>query len=279
VAGDVPDIARDLYAEPPEGFVEARNALAKELKASGDTSTAATVAKLKRPTVAASVVNLGARAAPELVERLLGAGTRMAGAQRALLSKKPTAAKDLRSATDERRRLVRELADVAIDAATEAGRNADHLRDEVAGTFEAATLDEDLAARLREATIEKSVTPSAGLRAIEGFAVIPGGADASGDEDVDDAEVTSAGDRALAKADAAAREAKQARSVADRALKAADRAGEKADRLAKAAEDAERAARDARAEERRLRDEASTARRRAERAERAARAAAGRAPR
>ncbi|HSL10639.1 MAG TPA: hypothetical protein VLA82_04935 [Actinomycetota bacterium] len=277
-APEVPGVARDLYASPPEDFVASRNALAKQLKADGDAATAAVVAKLRRPAVAAFVVNVAARARADLVSELLDAGGRLAGAQRQLLSGKNAASKDLRAASDERRRIVRELTDVAISAAADAGRSAEHLRDEVAGTFEAATLDDELAERLRSGTIEKPVTPSAGLEGFEGFAVIPGGA-AAGEDGVGDEEASheDAPSRMRRAADAATAEATRAREVADRAVAAADEAAERANELSKAAEDADRAAREAKAEERRLRDEASTARRRADRAQRAADAAARRA--
>jgi hypothetical protein len=275
VSAEVPDVARELYAGPPEDFVASRNALAKQLKADGDAETAAIVAKLRRPAVAASVVNLAARTHPELVSQLLDAGGRLAGAQRQLLSGKNAAAGEMRAASEERRRLVRELADAAIAVAAEVGRSAEHLRDEIAGTFEAATLDDDLADRLRAGTIEKPVTPSAGLEGLEGFAVIPGGAGSDADEAAEGPEQDEP-TRAQRAAEAAAAEASRARVEAERAAAAAAEAGERADELARAAEEAERAAREARGEERRLRDEASTARRRAERAQRAADAAARR---
>jgi hypothetical protein len=278
VTTHVPEVARDLYAEPPDDFVTSRNALAKQLKADGDEATAAIVAKLRRPTVAASVVNLAARAHPGLVRELLDAGGRLAGAQRQLLSGKAAAAKDLRTTGDERRRIVRELTDAAIATASEAGRAVDHLRDEVAGTFEAATLDDELGDRLREGTVEKAVTPSAGLTGLEGFAVLPGGADGAADQAEEPPE-DDGPSRAQRAADQAAKDAEQARQEADRAIAAADAATARAQELATAADDAERAAREAKAEERRLRDEAATAKRRAERAERSADAAARRAER
>lgn len=271
---DVPKVARDLYAGSPEEFVASRNELAKRLRADGDAPTAGVVAKLRRPTVAAAAVNLGSRAHADLVEQLLDTGARLGSAQRQLLSGRSSAANELRDASDERRRLVRELADAAIETASGEGRNVAHLRDEIAGTFEAATLDDDLGDRLRQGTVERSVTPSAGLTGIEGLAVIPGGAEEAADAPSDDIP-----SRDRRTAERAAKEARDARSAADRAEKAVSRAAEKAERLARAADEAERVSREARAEERRLRDEASTAKRRAERAERSAKAAAERASR
>lgn len=276
MATEVPAVARDLYGIPPEDFVAARADLVKQLKAGGDAATAATVGKLRRPTVAAAAVNLTVRRNGDVVEQLLDAGTRLAGAQRQLMSGRTGAAEELRKVGEERRRLVRQLTDAAVAIAASDGRDAEHLRDEIAGTFEAATLDGAIGERLREGTIEKAVVPSAGLGGLEGFAVIPGGADDAPDGAADArAGKTGGADRA----EQAAAQAREARVAADRAEKAAAKAAAKADRLAHAAAEAERAAREARAEERRLRDEAATARRRADRAERAAKAATARARR
>lgn len=278
MAAEVPEVALDLYAVPPEGFVAARNELAKQLRDDGEAETAATVAKLRRPTVAAAVVNAAARAHLDLVEELLASGSALAAAQRKLLAKKSGAAEELREAADARRKAIRALVDAALTDAEAAGRPADHLRDEVAGTFEAATLEEDLAERVRLGAIEKTAVPSAGLAGVEGFSLIPGGAESAGGSD-DTADPEPAQTRASRVAQEAADAARSARKAADEAAAAATRAAEEADRLAGIAEETERAARAARVEERRLRDEASTARRRAERAERAARSAAERASR
>jgi hypothetical protein len=275
VATVVPDDARELYAISPDEFVAARNALAKRLKADGDEATAAAVSKLRRPTVAAAAVNLAVRDHRDLVDQLLDAGARLAAAQRQLLSGRD-AADDLRKGGEERRRLVRELTDAVIVVAAREGRDVEHLRSEIAGTLEAATIDDELGERLRQGTVEKAVAPSAGLGGVEGFAVIPGG---GGEPELQESTDVRRGRPGTDRAQQAAKEAKEARAAAERAAKAAEKAASQADRLAQAAAEAERAAREARAEERRLRDEAATARRRAERAERSAKAAAGRSKR
>ncbi|HVZ86457.1 MAG TPA: hypothetical protein VHG72_05790 [Polyangia bacterium] len=59
-----------LYATLPAAFVQARNALAKTLKAAGRRDEATRVAALSRPSPAVWAVNQIARRAPELVARL-----------------------------------------------------------------------------------------------------------------------------------------------------------------------------------------------------------------
>ena len=61
----------ELFDTPPEGFVQARNALAKELKSKGDAEASAQVTKLKRPTGPVWAVNQLARRHPEEIERFL----------------------------------------------------------------------------------------------------------------------------------------------------------------------------------------------------------------
>src|SRR3954447_16230278 len=60
-----------LYEEPPDGFVAARTAAINEAKQAGDRETAKRLAALKKPTVAAWVVNLLALRRPELIEELV----------------------------------------------------------------------------------------------------------------------------------------------------------------------------------------------------------------
>ncbi len=257
VAG-MPAEARDLYLGDPEGFIAARDELAKRTKADGDEVGAAAVKKLRRPTVAAWAVDRAARAEPQLLDELLAAGERLAGAQRQAMSGK-RGTDDLRTATEERRDIIRRLTVVALGVLQEAGRPSDQSRDEIAGTFEAATLDPDVAARLREGVLDKTVRPSSGLGGIEGFRVLEGGG----------AEAPTPRKRT------AAREAAQVAKAADQAERAAAEAAERAASARAAADEATRqakeraaAALDAEREAKRLAAEAKTARARAERAAR-----------
>jgi hypothetical protein len=254
----VPKQAQALYAVAPEGFIAARDELAKQLTVEGEAAAAAAVKKLRRPTVAAWAVNQAARTAPQLVDDLLAAGERLAGAQRLALSGK-RGTDDMRAATEERRALIRQLTDVAVKALEEAGRPSDTARDDIAGTFEAATLDPAVAELVRAGILDRTVTPSSGLVSVEGLTVLEGGGDGASTP--------------ARKAATAAREAEKAVHAADEAQAAADAAAQRsgaartaADEAARQAEVLAAAARTAEQDAKRLAAEARTARTRAERA-------------
>lgn len=65
------DGIHELFETPPEGFVKARNALAKALKSQGEAEASAQVAKLKRPTGPVWAINQLARRHRDDVERFL----------------------------------------------------------------------------------------------------------------------------------------------------------------------------------------------------------------
>jgi hypothetical protein len=256
----VPSDARELYAQPPDGFIAARDALVKELKGSGRDDEAAAVKKLRRPSVVAWAVNRAAREAPEQVTALRDAGQALRRAQRKALS--GGGGDELRAATDERRAVVQQLAAVAVAAIGE--RGASH-RDAIAATLEAAAIDDELGERLSAGTLDKEAQPRAGFGAIEGFEVLVGGAAAGGaTAEADPVEDPAAIRRARAK------EAREAAKRADVAERAADEARTRADDLKERAATAAEAAKEAESEARRLADEARTERKRAERAEKAA---------
>ena len=71
----------DLFAGDPSGFVAARDALAKSLRAAGDREGAATVKALRRPSVAAWYVNVAARASLVSLREWLALGASLRAAQ------------------------------------------------------------------------------------------------------------------------------------------------------------------------------------------------------
>lgn len=257
----LPRAARELYALEPEAFIGARDALVRELKADGETERAITVKGLRRPTVAAWAANQAARNEPDLVDELLAAGERLAGAQRHAQSGKG-GADELRSAGIHRREAIRRLADAAIAALDRAGRPSDNVGDDIAGTLEAATLDPEVAAHLREGTLERTVVPPSGFGGIEGFRVLEGGAGPSTKGRA--LTRTAATDRR--EAERLVRESEGAEELAGAALDQAASARAAADEAARQAEELEAAARDAERDAKRLAGEAKTARARAERA-------------
>jgi hypothetical protein len=70
-----------LYAEAPDQFTGKRNALAKRLRADGDKASAQEVAKLKKPTVAAGLVNHLAHNEAKAMERFSAAASDLQEAQ------------------------------------------------------------------------------------------------------------------------------------------------------------------------------------------------------
>jgi hypothetical protein len=165
------DAASDLYALPPEDFVAARDVAAKRAKAAGDRRLAAEIAKLRRPTVGAWLVNLLARQRPELVGELLELGVALRSAQRDLRGE------DLRELSVRRRAVVAELSREAVRLA-----RRDHRRDnlpvaEVEATLAAALADPAVAEQVRTGRLTKTVvyagfgeTPRPRLRLVHGGA-------------------------------------------------------------------------------------------------------------
>ncbi|MGH9246982.1 MAG: hypothetical protein ACRD29_22225, partial [Acidimicrobiales bacterium] len=90
-----------LYQLPPEEFVAARDALARELRQAGNKDSATAVTALRRPTVAAWALNQLRQRDPDGVEELSAVGDSLRDAQERALAGDPDA--DLRAAAAARR--------------------------------------------------------------------------------------------------------------------------------------------------------------------------------
>lgn len=163
---DVDQVADELYALDPSGFVAARNARVAEAKASKDREAAAAIARLKKPTVVGWAVNLLARELPDEVDAVLALGDALQRAQRRL------DAETLRGLTEQRQRLVRSLTTRAQKLVRERDRvlNETALR-EVSQTLHAAMADRELADTVRRGRLLGAATYSgfgpSGLEAVE----------------------------------------------------------------------------------------------------------------
>ena len=122
------EAARGLYAIAPEGFITARNQLAKELKAAGQAEDAATVAKLRRPRLAEWALNRLAHAGAVSVDRFAHATADAQRAQSAAIGGDPTA---LRAATTELRDALNAVADEAVAQLSGDGSSGEGQRDDV----------------------------------------------------------------------------------------------------------------------------------------------------
>ncbi|MDG4802966.1 hypothetical protein [Micromonospora sp. WMMD980] len=144
---DVPaEVVRRLYATPPERFVAARDAAAAQAREAGDPRVAREIGRLRRPTVAAWLVNLLAIRRPELVADLTQLAASLRAAQRDLRGGK------LRELSAQRRAVVGALvAEVRRLAAAEpAAPPVGKLPlGEVEATLNAALSDTDVAEQVR----------------------------------------------------------------------------------------------------------------------------------
>ena len=166
--------ADQLYAADPAEFTDRRSDLVAQARAAGDQAAARAIGALRRPTRAAWVVNQLARADPDAVARLGRLGDELRAAESALDGGK------LRELSQTRRKLLGQLARQALDGAGVTDP-PDALLQEVTGTLSAALADPQVAARVGQGQLAKSVQP-AGF----GFGL------AAGDDDDDDDDEPSA---------------------------------------------------------------------------------------
>jgi hypothetical protein len=169
---EVPDdIVDRLYELPPEKFIAARDEAAEAARRAGDRATATAIGKLRRPTVAAWLVNLLARRAPDLVGELLSLGDALRSAQHDLRGD------EMRELSIQRRAAIGGLVGKARRLALEAGRSGREslpLAD-VEATLSAALAEPDVAEAVRAGTLTKAAgyagfgeTPRPRLRVIDG---------------------------------------------------------------------------------------------------------------
>ena len=144
----VEQTADELYGRPPAEFTRARDERAKALRKEGRRDEADAVKALRKPTVAAGVLNRLARQRPKDVQRLLAAGEELRAAQEELLAGGDRGA--FQSAATKEREEVAKLAHEAAELAAEAGEGASPaLTEKIATTLHAAALDEQTAEELR----------------------------------------------------------------------------------------------------------------------------------
>jgi DNA repair exonuclease SbcCD ATPase subunit len=144
------EVADELYALPQEEFTPARDARAKELKA--DKQLSAAVRKLKKPSVAAWVVNLFVRREADQVEQVIGVGVALREAQEGM------DAKELRALTKQRRQLTAAVTQQARNLAKdERVKVTQAVADQVESTLTAALLDPECARAVRSGLLTASL--------------------------------------------------------------------------------------------------------------------------
>jgi hypothetical protein len=137
-----------LYELPPEEFTKARNELARELRQAGERAEAERVKALKKPTVAAWVVNRLARHERMNVRALLTAGERLRDAHADVLrGESPSVLEKARSA--ERKAIEALARSAARILEEERGKAPSSVLDDVRDTLHAAAVDPALAEEVR----------------------------------------------------------------------------------------------------------------------------------
>jgi hypothetical protein len=259
---DVPiatdELIRRMYEAPPEQFVATRAAAIADARKAGDKDAAKRLAALRKPTVAAWLVNLLALRRPELIEQLVELASELRTAQRGLQGDA------LRELSTQRRQVVSALVAAArsLAVAEDPGSAAKLPLAEVESTLSAAMAEPEIAEQIRTGRLIRAATyagfgevPRPRLRLVtdEDAAVTDDDApDTDEDEDTDtdtgtgdrdDVEVELA-DRRTAKERAAAerrrREIAERKRELKRELTAAQSAESRADTQLERAESAER---------------------------------------
>jgi hypothetical protein len=139
----VDEIADRLYGLPPEQFIDARDAAAKEEKLPE-------VKKLRRPTLAAWAINLLVRERPEVVEEFLALGEGLRSAQQSLRGD------ELRRLASQRQQLVSGL----VAQARRLAASAEHplnsaVQADVESTLQAGLAEPEAADEIRSGRLVK----------------------------------------------------------------------------------------------------------------------------
>jgi hypothetical protein len=248
---DVPtatdELIRRMYEAPPDRFVAARAAAIADARKAGDKDTAKRLAALRKPTVAAWLVNLLALRRPELIDQLVELATELRTAQRGLQGDA------LRELSTQRRQVVSALVGAArqLAVAEDPGSAAKLPLGEVESTLSAALAEPEVAEQVRTGRLIRAATyagfgevPRPRLRLVTGDdepdtedAAEP---DEDDEDDADGVEVSLAARRTAKEAQRRQRENAERKRELKRELTAAQAAEGRADTQLERAEAAER---------------------------------------
>lgn len=147
------EIADELYAYALGEFTPTRDARAKKLKAAGEVELAKGVKALKKPSLAAWVIDLFVRREADQVEQVLDLGAALRAAQAGM------SGEDLRSLTRQRRQLTAAVTQqVRAMAAEEGVRLTQSVADQVEATLTAAMIDERCGQAVRSGLLVSALT-------------------------------------------------------------------------------------------------------------------------
>ncbi|OBI55541.1 hypothetical protein [Mycobacterium sp. E787] len=135
------DALDSLYWAEPDAFTALRAELVAEAKRQGDAAAAKHIGAARKPTTAAWIVNRLALDRKDTKERLADLGDRLRAAHAEMDGER------IRALSAEQHKLIDELTRAAL-AAAEVNRPSAAVREDVAGTLQAAIADPDITERL-----------------------------------------------------------------------------------------------------------------------------------
>jgi hypothetical protein len=149
------DLIKGLYEGPPDGFVAGRAAAIADARRAGDKEAAKRYAALRKPTVAAWLVNLLALRRPELIDDLVDLSTALREAQRGLRGDQ------LRELSQQRRQVVAALVAAARQLAVDDDPSLSAAKlplGEVESTLTAAMAEPEVAEQVRSGRLVRAAT-------------------------------------------------------------------------------------------------------------------------
>ena len=161
---DETEVADELYGVPPQDFIRVRDARAEEARTGGDRELAASIKRLRRPTMSAWALNALVRRRPEEIASLLALGAQLREAQ----AKRSGA--ELRELGRRRKELVTALGRQAREVAAELGHPLSAAAEaEVLQTLHTALVDPAAAHTVRSGRMSAPLSYS-GLGPLGGLA-------------------------------------------------------------------------------------------------------------
>jgi hypothetical protein len=151
----IDDVIRRMYEAPPDGFVAARTEAVAQAREAGDKDAAKRLGALRKPTVAAWVVNLLALRRPDMIDELVELATALRSAQRGLKGG------ELRDLTAQRRKIVTALVNAARKLAVEEDPQMSGAKlplSEVEATLTAALAEPEIAEQVRTGRLIRAAT-------------------------------------------------------------------------------------------------------------------------
>jgi chromosome segregation ATPase len=152
---DLDSAAAELYGLAPEDFTARRTALAAEARQAGEANLAREITGLRRPAVAAWLINQLVRMDPAELDELSSLGQELRQAHVMLDGGR------LRELSADRQRMIRQLTARLEQHAAEAGRVVnDEVSRQLHATFEAAIADADAERAVRSGRLTKALSYS-----------------------------------------------------------------------------------------------------------------------